>query len=167
MRYWVGGVAAFLAALVQASSVEQFHALGVSPNLMLVLLVAWLAVRGLDDVLPMVGVAGVTMAFIGLQTPGATLIALLLPIVLLGAVRELHLVHSEMLLALCMVLAGTFIYESVLLGGAMLTGGVVEPGPGMTEAVMPAVIVNALLGLPVYLIMRLARPAPRGSAYSL
>ena len=167
MRYWVGGIAAFLVALVQASSAEQFHALGVSPNLMLVLLMAWLVVRGLDDVLPMVGVAGVTMAFIGLQTPGATLIALLVPIVLLGVVRELHLVHSEMLLALCMVLIGTFIYESLLLGGAMLTGGVVAPGSGVTEAVIPAVIVNALLALPVYLIMRLARPAPRGSAYSL
>ena len=54
MRYWIGAAIAFLLALVQASSIEQFKILGVSPNLMLVLLVSWLVVRGLDDVLPMI-----------------------------------------------------------------------------------------------------------------
>ena len=72
MRYWTGAVIAFFLAIVQASSVEQFKVLGVSPNLMLVFLVAWLVVRGLEDVLPMIvrgrrdaGVVGLQIAGVG------------------------------------------------------------------------------------------------------
>ena len=40
MRYWTGGAFAFFLALFQAASVEQFKILGVTPNLMLVLVVS-------------------------------------------------------------------------------------------------------------------------------
>ena len=87
MRYITGTVIAFALALVQASSIQQFRIVGVTPNLMLVFLVAWLVVRGLDDVLPMIAVAGVTSGLIGLQTPGIVLLALL-PIAALGLLRD-------------------------------------------------------------------------------
>jgi uncharacterized membrane protein YjgN (DUF898 family) len=77
MRYWAGGAFAFFLALFQAASVEQFKILGVAPNLLLVLIVSWLVVRGLDDVLPMIAVAGLTLSFVGLQSPGLALLALL------------------------------------------------------------------------------------------
>ena len=75
MRYVTGAAIAFMLALVQASSVEQFRIIGVAPNLLLVFLVSWLVVRGLDDVLPMVAVAGITLGLVGLQTPGLALLA--------------------------------------------------------------------------------------------
>ena len=77
MRYCTGAAIALFLALLQASSIEQFKVLGVTPNLLLVLLVSWLVVRGLDDVLPMLAVAGITMGFVGLQMPGVILLALL------------------------------------------------------------------------------------------
>lgn len=161
MRYIVGGAVAWFLAMFQASSVAQFHVLGVTPNLLLVMLVCWLVVRGLDDVLPMVAVAGVTMGFVTLQTPGVALLALLLPVIALGAVRELRVVHSEALLAVTAVVAASLLYETTMLLGVMATGGVLDPIGGFTEAVLPATLVNVALMPPVYLVMRFARPDAR------
>lgn len=160
MRYWTGTAVVFMLALVQASSVQQFHVLGVVPNLMLVFLAAWLVVRGLDDVLPMIGVAGVTLGLIGLQTPGLVLLALL-PLALLGVVREMHIVHSDAVLVLALVAAATAAYEVVMFGSVMATGGSRDIVAAATRDVMPAVLVNVALTLPVYAIMRLAKPVER------
>lgn len=160
MRYFIGGLFAFSLALVQASSVEQFHILGVAPNLMLVLLVSWLVVRGLEDVLPMVAVAGITIGFVGLQTPGLVLLAMLIPLGALGVLRELHVIHSELLLTLMLTAAATLMYETIVLLGLMATGGVLDPLLAVREVVVPAAIVNLALAPPVFAIMRLARPGP-------
>ena len=168
MRYIVGGLFAFALALVQASSVEQFRILGVAPNLMLVMLTAWLVVRGLDDVLPMVGVAGITLGFVGLQTPGFVLLALLVPLAALGVVRELHVVHSEAVLAVAFILCASLAYETILLAGIIATGGVFDLKRAFLEVVVPAAAVNLMIALPVYLVLRLARPSTprRRNAYS-
>jgi cell shape-determining protein MreD len=160
VRYWLGAAFAFFLALFQAASIDQFKVLGVAPNLMLVLLVAWLVVRGLDDVLPMVAVAGITLGLVGLQTPGLVLLALL-PIAGLGFVRELHVIHSDLLLVLVLVAAATLAYETVLLLSVMATGGVLDLSTAVTRALVPAAIVNVAIAPPVYLVMRLAKPEDR------
>jgi hypothetical protein len=168
MRYIVGGAFAFLLALVQASSIEQFRILGVAPNLMLVMLTAWLVVRGLDDVLPMVLVAGVTLGLVGLQTPGVVLLALVAPLAAFGAIRELRIIHSETLLMLAFVLGASLVYESILLTSVMATGGIIDPGAGFGDVVLPAALVNLMIALPVWVVIRLAKPsaAQRRNAYS-
>ncbi len=157
MRYWIGGTLAVFLALLQASSIEQFKILGVAPNLLLVLLVAWLVVRGLDDVLPMLFVAGLTLGLIGSQTPGLVLLALL-PIAGFGVVRELHVVHSDAVLVLALVLASTVAYEMILLASVMATGGVLDVRAAFMHAVVPATLVNVALALPVWVVMRFAKP---------
>jgi uncharacterized membrane protein YjgN (DUF898 family) len=160
MRYWTGsGIALFL-ALLQASSIEQFKVLGVTPNLLLVLLVSWLVVRGLDDVLPMIAVAGVTIGFVGLQTPGLVLLALL-PIAGLGAFREMHVIHSDILLVLALVVAATVAYESIIIASLVATGGGYDIAVALRSAVVPAAIVNLAITLPVYVVMRFAKPSDR------
>lgn len=160
MRYWTGGVIALFLALLQASSVEQFKVLGVTPNLLLVLLVSWLVVRGLDDVLPMIAVAGVTLGFIGLQTPGLVLLALL-PIAGLGVLREMHVIHSDIVLVLAFVLAASVAYESIIVASLVVTGGGYDIMTALRSAVIPAAIVNVAITLPVYVVMRLAKPSDR------
>ncbi len=160
MRYWTGaGIALFL-ALLQASSIEQFKVLGVTPNLLLVLLVTWLVVRGLDDVLPMIAVAGITMGFIGLQTPGLVLLALL-PIAGLGVLRELHLIHSDLVLVLAFVLVATVAYESIIVATLVASGGGYDLAAALRSAIVPSALVNVMLTPPVYAVMRLAKPALR------
>lgn len=166
MRYIVGAAVAFILAMLQVSSVQQFVVLGVSPNLLLVMLVAWLVVRGLEDVLPMVAVSGLTLALIDLQTPGLVMLALLVAICAMGAIRELHVVHSEFVLTMLLVAGATLIYESILFLHVLATGGVFEPAQGLVEAVLPAAIVNLLIAPPVYVLMRLARPTAERNVYS-
>ena len=157
MRYWLGGVLAFFLAVFQAASVEQFKFLGVAPNLMLVLLVSWLVVRGLDDVLPMIAVAGLTLRLVGLQSPGLVLLALL-PLVGLGTLRELHVVHSDIVLVLALVAAATLAFEMVLLASVMATGGVLDVRTAFVDTLLPSIVVNLAITVPVHLVMRLARP---------
>ena len=165
MRYLTGAAIAFMLALVQASSIEQFRVLGVAPNLMLVFLVSWLVVRGLDDVLPMLAVAGVTLGLIGLQTPGLVLLALL-PIAGLGVVREMHIIQSDVLLALLLVIAATLAYETIMLTGVIAAGGRLDPMTGLRSAVVPAALVNLAMTPFVYAVMRFARPAERRNRLS-
>jgi hypothetical protein len=164
MRYWIGGALAFCVALFQAASVEQFKILGVAPNLVLVLIVSWIVVRGLDDVLPMAAVAGITLSFVGLQSPGLVLLALL-PVIGLGLVRELRIVHSDTVLVLALVAASTAMYDLVLLASVMATGGVLDARAAVSGIVLPTILVNLAITLPVHLVMRLAKP--RGDRHRL
>lgn len=166
MRYWVGAFGAFFLAILQASSVQQFNVLGVAPNLMLVFLVAWLLVRGFEDVLPMIAVSGITLGLIGLQTPGLQLLAMLLPLAALGLLREMHVLGAEPLLMLAFVGAASLAYETLMLAAVMATGGVFDPQGGFQSAVLPATLVNLMIAPPVYVAMRFARPPARRSVYS-
>lgn len=166
MRYVFGAAAAFFLAMFQASSVEQFRVFGVIPNLMLVMLVCWLVVRGLDDVLPMVAVTGITLGFVGLQTPGFVLLALLLAIAPAGLLREMHVVSSELVLVLLLVGLASLIFETVLVFGVMATGGVFDPRGGLGDVVLPAAAVNLLLAPPVYFVMRVAKPRASRNRYA-
>jgi cell shape-determining protein MreD len=158
VRYVTGGAFVIFIALAQASSIEQFKILGVSPNLVLVLLVAWLVTRGLEDVLPMIAVAGVTLSLVGLQTPGLVLLALL-PIAALGIVKEMHVVHSDALLVLLLTAAGSVVYESIIVLSVMLTGGGLDARAAVSHVIVPALLVNLAITPPVYLVMRMLKPA--------
>ncbi len=160
MRYWTGAAVALALALLQASSMQQFKVVGATPNLLLVLLVSWLVVRGLDDVLPMIAVAGITIGFVGLQTPGLVLLALL-PIVGLGLLREMHVIHSDLLLVLALVAAATVAYESIIVASLVATGGGYDVIAALRSAVIPAALVNVIITPPVYVVMRLAKPSSR------
>ena len=161
MRYITGGTIAFVLALVQASSIEQFKIVGATPNLLLVMLATWLVVRGLDDVLPMIAVAGVTTGLIGLQTPGLVLLALL-PIAGFGVLREIHVIHNDLVLAIGLVFAASVAYEVVILLSVMATGGAIDPLAALRSAVLPVAIVNVAMTPFVFAVMRLARPPSRG-----
>jgi cell shape-determining protein MreD len=158
MRYWTGAALVLFVALFQAASVDQFRILGVAPNVVLVMLVAWTVVRGLDDVLPMIAIAGIALGFVGVQTPGVVLLALL-PLAGLGLLREMHIVHSDLLLVLLLVLATSLMYESIMLLSVAATGGTSDLLLGVRHAVIPAAIVNLAITPPVYFVMRFAKPA--------
>jgi len=160
VRYAAGALIAFSLALVQASSVEQFKVLGVSPNLLLVFLVAWLVVRGLEDVLPMIFVGGVTLGLVGLQSPGLVLLALL-PVAGLGLVRESHVIHSDFVLTLGLVFLASLAYEGIMLLTVLATGGSAGLADGVASTVVPAAMVNVAITPFVFVFMRFARPAQR------
>jgi len=166
MRYVMGALLALAIVLVQVSSVQQFRLLGVSPNLVLVVLVAWVVVRSFDDALPMVAICGLLTGLIDLQTPGLVMLALLIATAAAGALRELHIIHSETVLLLLCVLAGSILYEGTLFAATLVAGGVFDPVAGFGDAVLPAAVVNVIIALPIYLLMRLGRAQKPRGAYS-
>jgi hypothetical protein len=166
MRYWTGAAIAVAIALFQSSSVEQVHILGVVPNLVLVLLASWLVVRGLDDVLPMAGVAGVAVGLLSLQNPGLILLGILAAVAVAGAVREVHVIHSEVVLAVVAVALASLVYEGVQLLGVLAAGGGMDPLDASRHAILPAAVVNLAVAPPVYLGMRFFAAPARRRAYA-
>jgi hypothetical protein len=97
---------------------------------------------------------------VGLQPPGVVLLALL-PIAVLGTVRELHVVHSDFVLVLALVFAASLAYETVILLSIMATGGALDFSTGFSSTVLPAAIVNLAITPFVFFVMRFAKPAHR------
>jgi hypothetical protein len=58
-----------------------------------------------------------------------------------------------------LVLGASLMYETIVVAGVMATGGVFDPRSGLLDIVLPAAAVNLAIALPVYLVIRLARPA--------
>ena len=58
-----------------------------------------------------------------------------------------------------LVLGASLMYETIVLASVMATGGVIDLRSGFVEVVLPAALVNLAIALPVYVVMRVARPS--------
>jgi rod shape-determining protein MreD len=72
-----------IAALLQTALLPRWQLLAVTPSLVVVLLLAWSAYRGIPEALAWVFVAGFVLDVLGLDRLGANALALL-PVALLG-----------------------------------------------------------------------------------
>lgn len=155
MRYYVGVPLMLFLALAQTSSLPLFSLFGAHPNLVLVVLVGWAVVRGPDEALVLLAVAGLSLGLLNSQPLGLHLLALA-PLVPLAAVRELRLIESELLPALGLAFLATLAYEGVFLVVFRLTGQDLDWWGSVSRVAIPAAIANALLMIPVYWLVWLA-----------
>lgn len=150
-----GVLLVLFACLVQVSVMPQFTIFGATPNLVIVLLVAWIGVRPQREALFLIPAAGFCLGLLDSQALGIAMLALA-PLILLTELRELRLVESHLLPALAIVIAASLVYEGTVLLTLAVTG---EPTgwPGSAlDVLVPAAIANALMLLPVYAAVRLA-----------
>jgi rod shape-determining protein MreD len=157
VRIAVGLLAVALAVLAQVSVLPAFSIFGVAPNLVLVVLVAWIAVRGRREALLLIPAAGFFQGLLDSQPVGLAMLALA-PLILLVDVPELRLVESSLVPAIAIAAAGTLAYEAVLLLTLAVTGEPVDWLASTLDVLVPAAIANALLLLPVYGLVRAASP---------
>jgi rod shape-determining protein MreD len=143
------------AALAQAAVLPSFSIFGVQPNLVLVLLVAWLIVRPRREGLLLVPAAGLMVGLLDGEPLGLAMLALA-PLILMAEVHNLHLVESDLLPAVAVAAAGTLVYEAIVLVTLAVTGERLDWLASVLDVLVPAAIANALLLLPVYGLMRLA-----------
>lgn len=155
MSVAVGLTAIIVAAIAQMSILPAFSIFGVQPNLVLVLLVAWMAVRGQREVLLLIPAAGVVQGLLDSQPLGLAMLALA-PLVLMTEVRELQLVESDLLPAVVLCALATLVYESTILLTLAVTGERLDWLGSVLDVLVPAAIANALLLLPVYGLVWLA-----------
>ena len=164
MRYVIAAVLVLLVAVVETSVLPSFRVLGVHANLMLVLLLSWAMVRGMEEAMVVVPLGGLALGLMDGQLLGAAMLALI-PLVLLTEIREARIIEGEFLLAVLLILLSTLAYEVIILIILRVTGDTVQWWGILSRVVVPAAIVNALLVPPVYGLLWLGsrdlrRPRP-------
>ncbi len=154
MNIAAGILAVIVAALLQLAVMPAFSIFGVHPNLIIVLLIAWMATRGPQEALVMIPVAGFAVGLLDSQPLGLAMLALA-PLTLMTNVRELRLVESDLLPAVVLTVVATLVYETVILLSLAVRGERPEWVESILDVLVPAAIVNALVLLPVFGLIRL------------
>ena len=151
----VGFVLVAIAVVLQVSVLPAFSIFGATPNLLIVLLVAWMTVRSQQEALLLIPAAGFAQGLLDSQPLGLAMLALA-PLILMTEVRELRLVESNLLPAVVLTALATLVYEGVMMLALAVTGERMDWLAGLRDALLPAAIANVLLLLPVYGLVRLA-----------
>jgi rod shape-determining protein MreD len=155
MSVAVGLLVVVAAVIAQVSILPAFSIFGVQPNLVIVLLVAWMAARGQREALLLIPAAGFAQGLLDSQPLGLAMLALA-PLILMTEVRELRLVESDLLPAVVLTALATLVYETAILLTLAVTGEHLDWLASVLDVLVPAAIANALLVLPVYGLVRLA-----------
>lgn len=138
------GLLILVIALSQATLVPQWNPLLVSPNLVLVALLVWCALRGTAEGLIWVFGTGLMLDVLSMDRFGTNGLALLIVAVVAGPARR-RLFHSGLIFPILLVLLATFVHAFVL---NTLRGGAVG-----TMTVLQALL-HALLIPPIYFVVR-------------
>ena len=155
MSVAIGLLLIAFACLAQVSILPQFSIFGVQPNVVIVLLVSWVAVRGQREAFLLIPVAGFMLGLLDSEPLGLAMLAFA-PLILLTEVRELRLVESQLLPALGLVVVASLVYEGSILLTLAVTGERTGWPGSVLNVLVPVAIVNVLLLLPVYGAVRLA-----------
>jgi rod shape-determining protein MreD len=149
MKYIFATALVLLAAVAQTSALSSFRVLGVHANLMLVLLLSWAMVRGLNEAIVVAPMGGLALGLMDGQPLGAAMLAFI-PLVLMTEIREARIIQGDFLLAILLILVSTLAYEVVILIILRVVGEPVWWWGTLSQVIVPAAIVNGLLVPPVY-----------------
>ena len=149
MRYVLAAVLLMTTALVQASAMPAFPVFGVVPNLVLAVAVCWTVVRGQQEAMIVVPMAGLCLGLVGSQPLGVALLATT-PVLLFSELRTLRLTPSDFLLTVVIVFLSSMVYEMVLLVALRLQGETVGWFAAFLRVVLPTGIVSVLFTPPLY-----------------
>jgi rod shape-determining protein MreD len=155
MNYAIGMFAVLVAVISQVAIMPAFSIFGVQPNIVIMLLVAWMAVRGRQEALVLIPIAGFTLGLLDSQPLGLAMLALA-PLTLMTDIRDLRLVDSDLLPAIALAMLATVVYEGTIMVTLVLTGESVTWLASVTNVLVPAAIANALLLIPVYWLIRIS-----------
>jgi rod shape-determining protein MreD len=154
VKYYIGVPLVIFLALLQTASLPLFSLFGAHPNLVLVFLVSWAAVRGETEVMVLIPVAGLALGLLGSEPVGLYLLALA-PLAVLSLARPSGFVQADLVMALGLALAATLAYEGIFLVILRVTGESLDWWGNLSQVVVPAAIANTLLTLPVYWLVSL------------
>lgn len=139
------------AAVAQASILPTLGAIGVMPNVVLVLLLVWCAIRGTAEGLAWVFSIGVLLDLLALDPIGTNGLALVTVAVLAGLARR-RFFHSGMVVPIVLAVLATIVHAAVLTGMRGMVDGGSMPPASLARLVVLQSMLNALLVPPLYLI---------------
>jgi rod shape-determining protein MreD len=155
MSVAAGLLAVIVVVIAQVSIVPAFSIFGVQPNLVIVLLVAWMMARGGREAMLLIPAAGLAQGLLDSQPLGLAMLALA-PLIAMTEIRDLRLVESDLLPAVVLTALATLVYEGTVLLTLAVTGEHLAWLASVLDLLVPAAIANVLLLLPVYGLVRLA-----------
>lgn len=140
-----------VAALAQATVLPALVPFGVMPNLVLVLLLVWVALRGVAEGLIWVLGAGLLLDALAMDAIGTNGLALL-PVVLAAAVARRRFFHSGMIVPLLLAVVATICHGVILTLVRGLDSGGLPPLAGVFRLTFLQSLLNAVLVPPLYLV---------------
>ncbi len=146
-------------ALLQTSAVPAFELFGVAPNLLLVVLCCWAVVRGPTEVMILIPLAGVWIGLLSFQGMAES-VAALLPIVLIAALRNALQPRGEYFWALAVVIVATVLHFAAIAVAIEVEGSTIDWLAAITDVLIPSVVINVVVALLVYWLIRLPTPKP-------
>jgi rod shape-determining protein MreD len=152
--YYASVPLTLVVVVLQLAAAPSFSYLGVHPDLLVVWLACWAALRGTQEVLVLVAVAGCGLGLLGREPFGASLLALL-PIAALAWLREQRGTKPSVLVAVLGALVAGVVYN-LLQAAAAFAGGDPFGTPLDVVRVAPrAAVLDALIAAIWYWPLRL------------
>jgi rod shape-determining protein MreD len=131
-------------ALLQTTALPELTILGVKPELMLLTVLAWSLLRGVEEGLVWALLGGLALDLFSGGPLGASALALLIVSFLSGFTRG-SVTRSSFLLPMGVALAGTLLYQGLFLLSIQLTRGSVPWIDSLLRVTLPSLPVNTLL----------------------
>jgi rod shape-determining protein MreD len=138
------------AALSQATFMPQAHLIQVIPDVTLVLLLVWSALRGVPEGMAYAFGLGIFLDVLALDPLGTNALALL-PVALIGGMSRKRFFHSNLVFPLLLSVVATIAHAVVLLL-LRSTDGIGVPFPTVIRFIFLQSLLNAIFVPPLYLI---------------
>ncbi len=164
MSYYIGIPLVFFVALSEAAVLPMFRVAGLQPNPTLVLLIAWLMVRGPGEAFVLIPVGGISLGLVDSAPLGTALLALA-PLALLQEIRGAQLREGGLVLTALFTLGMTAVYSLVYLLVFTLGADNGDWISAFTRAIIPVAFLNVIFLLPVYSLLWLTSGDLRRAAY--
>ena len=165
MSYYVGLPLVILLALIEAAVLPMFRFYGLQPNLVLVLLVAWLMLRGPGEGFVFITFGGFVLGFFDGAPMGTALIAMAPMFVLHEAIGS-QLREGGIVLTIVFMVIATISFHLVYLAVFTINGQNGSWLEAMIRIVVPTAFVNVVVLLPVYFLVSMASQELRRPTYA-
>jgi rod shape-determining protein MreD len=152
VSYYLAIPLLLIAALCEVVVAPMFRVAGLQPNLVLVILTAWLITRGQGETFVLIPIGGF---FLGLVdgAPLGTAILAMAPLALLQDVRGSRLNEGGLALAVLFVVIMTIVYNLVYLVMFTVRGESASWLQAATRVIVPTGLLNVAVLVPVYWVL--------------
>ena len=165
MSYYVGLPLLLLLALVEAAVLPLFRIGGLQPNLVLVVLLAWIMIRGQREALILIPVGGLFLGLVEGAPLGTALLALA-PIAVIHELRGIQFGEGQFALTLVFTALATLAFNLTYLFVFTLTGEGGSWLDGLARVALPSVVLNCIVMAPTYGAIWLASGDLRRAAFA-
>jgi cell shape-determining protein MreD len=149
VSYYIGVPLVVITALAEVAFLPYFRVFGLQPNLLLVVLLAWLMVRGQEEALYLIPIGAIVLGLVDGAALGVGLLALA-PLALLHDIRGSQLSEGQFLNAVVFTIAATVVYQATYLVAFGVGGEAGNIPSAVSRVVVPVALLNVAVLLPVY-----------------